>query len=187
MLFRSAYIDLNPVRAGICEDPVDYRWCGYAAAVGGDRLARGAIRWLTGPVAGCGAGAELPKWGGASRSWRCYLFGIPDSEAGREEEKAKGGQAVIFRRRISRAKALGVLQDGGKLPLADYLRCRVRSFSDGVAVGGGEFVESVFQASRGQFGPKRKTGARPLRGLEMPGPDETRLHTLRQLQKRVFG
>ena len=27
----AAYIDLNPVRAGMVEDPADYRWCGYAA------------------------------------------------------------------------------------------------------------------------------------------------------------
>ena len=29
----AAYIDLNPVRAGIVEDPKDYRFCGYAEAV----------------------------------------------------------------------------------------------------------------------------------------------------------
>ena len=31
----SAYIDLNAVRAGMVEDPKDYRWCGYAEAVAG--------------------------------------------------------------------------------------------------------------------------------------------------------
>ncbi|MFT7444863.1 MAG: putative transposase [Granulosicoccus sp.] len=30
----AAYIDLNPVRAGICKDPADYRWCSYGEAVG---------------------------------------------------------------------------------------------------------------------------------------------------------
>jgi len=33
----AAYIDLNPVRAGLVEDPKDYRFCGYAAAVAGTR------------------------------------------------------------------------------------------------------------------------------------------------------
>lgn len=28
----SAYIDLNPVRAGMVEDPAEYAWCGYARA-----------------------------------------------------------------------------------------------------------------------------------------------------------
>ena len=37
----SAYIDLNAVRAGIVEDPKDYRWCGYAEAVAGSKVARG--------------------------------------------------------------------------------------------------------------------------------------------------
>jgi len=34
----AAYIDLNPVRAGIVEDPAEYRWCGYGEAVAGGRL-----------------------------------------------------------------------------------------------------------------------------------------------------
>src|ERR1700760_3506153 len=29
----AAYIDLNPVRAGLCEDPKDYRYSGYAEAI----------------------------------------------------------------------------------------------------------------------------------------------------------
>jgi hypothetical protein len=36
----AAYIDLNPVRAGIVSDPKDYRWGGYAEATGGGRLSR---------------------------------------------------------------------------------------------------------------------------------------------------
>ena len=31
----AAYIDLNPVRAGMVEDPKDYRWSGYGAAMAG--------------------------------------------------------------------------------------------------------------------------------------------------------
>ncbi|MDQ8208059.1 transposase, partial [Coraliomargarita sp. SDUM461003] len=36
----AAYIDLNPVRAGIVEDPKDYRFCGYAEAVVGVKAAQ---------------------------------------------------------------------------------------------------------------------------------------------------
>ncbi|MBM3879201.1 MAG: hypothetical protein FJ387_05710, partial [Verrucomicrobia bacterium] len=39
----SAYIDLNAVRAGLVEDPKDYRHCGYAAAVAGDARARSGL------------------------------------------------------------------------------------------------------------------------------------------------
>ena len=31
----AAYIDLNPIRAGLVESPEDYRWCGYSEALGG--------------------------------------------------------------------------------------------------------------------------------------------------------
>src|SRR5690606_30232061 len=34
------YIDLNPVRAGLVEDPKDYRWTGYGEASGGSKRAR---------------------------------------------------------------------------------------------------------------------------------------------------
>ncbi|MGY8697004.1 MAG: transposase, partial [Verrucomicrobiia bacterium] len=35
----AAYIDLNPVRAGIVSDPVEYRYCGYGEAMGGSKIA----------------------------------------------------------------------------------------------------------------------------------------------------
>jgi putative transposase len=41
----AAYIELNPVRAGVCDDPKDYRYCGYAEALAkGSLLAREGIR-----------------------------------------------------------------------------------------------------------------------------------------------
>ena len=38
----AAYIDLNPVRAGIIGNPEDYRWCGYGEAMSGSRGAKKA-------------------------------------------------------------------------------------------------------------------------------------------------
>jgi len=40
----AAYIDLNPVRAGLVKKPEDYRWCGYAEALSGTRGAKLARR-----------------------------------------------------------------------------------------------------------------------------------------------
>jgi putative transposase len=49
----AAYIDLNPVRAGLVDDPKDYRWCGYAEAVSGIRRAQRGLSKVTGtPVDG---------------------------------------------------------------------------------------------------------------------------------------
>jgi hypothetical protein len=70
-----------------------------------------------------------------------------------------------------------VLKSGGKLSRADLLRCRVRWFSAGAAIGSKSFVERVFQGCRSHFGPKRKTGARKVR------EDATgSLHALRELR-----
>jgi hypothetical protein len=65
----------------------------------------------------------------------------------------------------------------GRLPMHELLRCRVRYFSDGLAFGGQDFVETVFRCHRGHFGPRRQSGARPMRFGEWLG-----LCTLRDLR-----
>jgi len=42
LLTVAAYIDLNPVRAGIVDRPEDYHWCGYSEAISGTRGAKRA-------------------------------------------------------------------------------------------------------------------------------------------------
>jgi hypothetical protein len=54
-----------------------------------------------------------------------------------------------------------VLKDLG---MAKMLRCRVRYFTDGVVIGSRDFVNEAFAGARERFGPKRKDGARALRG-----------------------
>ena len=41
-----AYIDLNPVRAGIVDDTGEYRWSGYGTSVRGNTLSRKGLRTL---------------------------------------------------------------------------------------------------------------------------------------------
>lgn len=187
----AAYIDLNPVRAGICDDPKDYRWCGYAEAVAGGkrgRVAREALRFLVELSSmskdwekGTRTGVEI------RRLWRCVLFGIPSGEGAQAEERAKGvSGATITKRRISRKHALKVLDEGGRLSEADYLRCRVRYFTDGAALGSRQFVEGVFDSKRIWFSKGRKTGARSLRGASLV-PKPERIYNLRDLKTDVFG
>ena len=54
-----------------------------------------------------------------------------------------------------------VLKDLG---LAKMLLCRVRYFADGAVIGSREFVNEAFAGARERFGPKRKDGARKMRG-----------------------
>ena len=52
----------------------------------------------------------------------------------------------------------------GEIPFGRMLRCRVRYFTDGAVIGSKEFVNEAFANARERFGPKRKTGARSMRG-----------------------
>jgi hypothetical protein len=81
------------------------------------------------------------------------------------------------KRGFSKERVEAVLKGGGKLTRAELLRCRVRWFSDGVAIGSKGFVEGIFARCRGHFGPKRKSGARKVREDAAGG-----LHALRNLR-----
>ena len=158
----AAYIDLNPVRAGIVDDPKDYRWCSYAAAVAGMRDAQsGLVHAVTGSDRGS-------SWQAASASYRKLLFGI-----GEVATDPKGGNRAGF----SPAQAKAAWEAGGRISIAEVLRCRVRYFSAGVALGSKQFVDGFFLERRQQFGSKRRNGARRMRGANWGG-----VHTLRALR-----
>ena len=69
----AAYIDLNPVRAGVVSDPADYRWSSYGEAIGGGAKGNGK-KARAGLVRACmsheGAGFEAEKWMDVSRIYR---------------------------------------------------------------------------------------------------------------------
>ena len=54
--------------------------------------------------------------------------------------------------------------EGGRLSLAQLLRCRVRYFTDGLVVGSESFIEEFFAARREIFSVSRRSGARRLKG-----------------------
>ncbi|MHB1082398.1 MAG: transposase [Prosthecobacter sp.] len=163
----AAYIDLNPVRAGLVKDPKDYRWCGYAEALGGSRRAqRGLCKAQGKPVDGW-------RSAGAAEAYRCLLHA-----EGREVKDAQNETVVT--RGVTAESARAVLAQKGKLRPAELVRLRVRYFTDGVVLGSREFVEGIFEAQRELFGPKRKKGARRMAESDAP------FYTLRQLRLRAL-
>ena len=80
------------------------------------------------------------------------------------EVRGEDGQSVK-KPGFSPEKVADVIKSGGKLRIAGLLRVKVRHVTDGAVIGSREFVDAVFTASRERFGPKRQTGARPLRKL----------------------
>jgi len=173
----AAYIDLNPVRAKLVDDVDDYyRWCGYAAAMAGDAGALDGLRVIDQARE---AHVEWPQTEeGTLENYRLWLFGKGEQREGVIDDEGTVGP--VGRAGIDPAKVAEVRAKRGKLSRWEMLRCRVRYFSDGVALGEKGWIESVFALRRTWFGPKRKTGARPLRGLDAPG-----LRTMRDLQVNV--
>ncbi len=57
-----------------------------------------------------------------------------------------------------------VVQVTGHVGLRQMLRWKVRYFSDGAVIGSRAFVDGLFEQCRERFGPKRKSGARKMRG-----------------------
>lgn len=155
----AAYIDLNPVRAGICEDPADYRWSSYAEAVAGGNKARaGLVRALRGHHGNEGSASGWGQ-GGLAKEYRAILLGKGVEVSVEGEVKRKG----IKRARVV-AELAAMEERQRDLSISKVIRHRIRYFSDGVAIGGRGFVDEVFRECRDRFGRHRRDGARKPRG-----------------------
>jgi len=158
-----AYLDLNPVRACLVEDPKDYRWCGYAAAMGGNRLMQSALIAIFG---------QTRDFKECLKSYRLILFG-----KGYQSKGVPGADTGT----ISVEKLEAVLRQGGGLPPNELLRLRIRYFSDGLALGSKPFIESFFRMHRSAFGERRSEA-----GKALPEGLWGSLYTMRDLKKRVY-
>ncbi|MDR1010578.1 MAG: transposase, partial [Opitutaceae bacterium] len=117
----AAYIDLNPVRAGIVEDPKDYRFCGYSEAVAGRNKARDGLMEVIGED--------------YARTWKrvhddCYRPMIMGAGAMPRAGKARVPEKLFEE----------TVRANGKLPLPTVLRCQIRYFTEGAVLGFREFV-----------------------------------------------
>ena len=166
----AAYIDLNPVRAGLVKDPKDYRWSGYGEAMGGSKRARRGLCKVVGrPVDSWEEekNSGRNKKGGGLKTcevYRCWLFG--DGYVAGQSEQIQVPKKKQLRKGFSRKEIEQVKEKGGTLSRGQLLRCRVRYFSDGLALGDQDFIETLFQEHREKFGKRREKGARPVRELE---------------------
>ncbi|MFU8847835.1 MAG: transposase [Opitutales bacterium] len=177
----AAYIDLNPVRAGLVADPKDYRFCGYAEAVAGNKLACAGLWRIWADHAGIppsekvaerqsgwAAACEHAPYANVLQVHRELIFGKRAADPGLPE--------------MSREKALKVLeQENALLPMAAVLRCRVRYFTDGAILGSAEYVRSFLgEVERAQ---QRK---RPLKANGLKGALWGDMAVLQNLRRGVF-
>ena len=167
----AAYIDLNPVRAGMAADPADYRWSSYGEAMGGGakgngkKARAGLVRAL---MAHKGYEADARHWAGeVSRKYRMILLEEGEEKLGEAVNESGELEVKVVRKGMKRAAVnaeMGRLERGRDVAFGKMLRCRVRYFTDGAVIGSRGFVNEVFQLCRDRFGPRRKDGARKWRG-----------------------
>jgi REP element-mobilizing transposase RayT len=200
----AAYIDLNPVRAGMVKDPAEYRWSSYGEAMGatgrsGARAKAGLVRAV---MADKGWEADARHWSGrVSREYRRMLL-EEGMERTREVVNPAGERVTeVIRRGMRREQGPGDPNEGleqvvpatedleqivpatGHVAMRQMLRWKVRYFTDGAVIGSRAFVDGIFAQCRERFGAKRKSGARRMRGNGLAAAG--RLWSARDLRKSI--
>jgi len=150
----AAYIDLNPVRAGLVNAPSEYDWCGYGEAKGGSRRAKRGICKVLG----------LPQDSWESRAlsrYRCFLYEEGTTVEANAPEKGDGS-----RRGFGKAQPAKVRDEEFGPPRKPKMSQRIHSFTEGVAVGSRSFLEEFTQRYREQLGREK---VRMPKELELNG------------------
>jgi putative transposase len=156
----AAYIDLNPVRAGIVEDPKDFRFCGYAEALAGNPLARKGLEVVTSAY----GITDMSAFRGADAvvaRYRQLLFGK--------------GAATSKRKGVTPEAAQAVHENKGTLAPWEIARHRLRWLADGAVIGSKEFVGELRAVLLEKLGLRREQGAHPVGA----GTDACSLRALR--------
>ena len=191
----AAYIDLNPVRAGLVKDPAEYRWSSYGEAIGGGakgngKTARAGLVRAWGAHKGMLADAAL--WSGeVSRAYRKMLM----AHAVEKTSESIGPDGSLVRKttrkgipkepheQLTPEDQSAKEQRDGEIPFARMLQHRIRYFTDGAVIGSRIFVDEAFANSRSRFGPKRNSGARKMRGEASAA--NPFLYSMRDLRKGI--
>jgi REP element-mobilizing transposase RayT len=182
----AAYIDLNPVRAGMKQDPTEYRWSSYGEAICGNLKGNGKKARL-GLMRACEFREYIEtrdynqeRWTEVVKVYRQMMGMALERKAGAATEQVKvarakrdkaeeayyqskqagKSEAVLQRLREEAVREVPISNPG----MLKMLRHRVRYFTDGAVIGSKEFVNEAFSASRERFSESRKDGARKMRG-----------------------
>lgn len=143
-----AYIDLNPVRAGICDVPEEYRWCSLGYHV----QSNNKDNFLS---------LDLGLWN----------FGIIKEDNQRFSYYRK---FVYEKGGISSNKGASISPDildqerkkGFVLGIRDRFRYRTRYFTDSAIIGTKSFVSRCYLNFKDYFSSKHEKHPRPIAGLD---------------------
>lgn len=139
----AAYIELNPIRARIAENPKEYRWCSYTEGLAGGKRARTGICKLAGGITG------IVSWVNAIETYRSYIFYKSESQLHRRKginaQESESEKNTLTREMWS---------------------TRIRYFSDGVILGSKRFVQS-FSRDRSETKDTKRANRINSSGEEM--------------------
>ncbi len=142
-----AYVDLNPIRAGIVKKPEDYRWCslGYHAQTGNKEnllsIDFGMKEW----------NEFNPKE--IVRKYRQFVYETGAVDAGKGK--------VIDKKIVVKAR-----KKGYKISRAERFRYRCRYFTDSGIIGGKDFVQEVFDQVKHLLGSKDERKFTSVSGVD---------------------
>ncbi|MCC5841267.1 MAG: hypothetical protein JJT96_14210, partial [Opitutales bacterium] len=139
----AAYIDLNPVRAGLVEDAGDYAFSGFGEACAGGSAARRGIARTEGKM------TWTTQWHERYRARLCSRTG-PGMRPLRRDQRSAATDAT-------KEKAI----PGACLSEGSGLLSKIRAFSESWVVGTVAWVES-FCATNGWLGFRRGRKPQPL-------------------------
>ncbi|MCD8533286.1 MAG: transposase [Verrucomicrobia bacterium] len=144
MMRVAAYIELNPVRAGIVNTVSDYAWCSISeAAMGGKRARMGIIRLASGI--------------GSDHSWKDALAIYQNKLVVRIQSQSVHSNQSIPVKQEDHA------QSQNTNPL------RNRCLTDGLVIGSREFIEAFHQTHIKRLNSRRKTICTPMRETPADG------------------
>ncbi|WFB35662.1 hypothetical protein P3T73_16040 [Kiritimatiellota bacterium B12222] len=188
----AAYIDLNPLRAGMVQDPMTYAWSGYGSAIKGDELSQQGLKQLV-----CLSRGHQPYIAEKVRRKQLRTSGVSGQEMGktlsREQHKReapahwkevqaayriwlvnkgtsqahmpKGSRRFKHRKGMDPVAVIAEYEKQGVVPLTASLQYQMKTFTCGVAVGSASFLEELMAAYRSCFGPDRKQAGRRVKGV----------------------
>ncbi len=186
----AAYLDLNPVRAGLVKDPALYRWCQYGAAAAGDALARSAVLFVAqcaGAFPNTDVSLLVRDWVSNQTSYRLLMYRrglnrgelqVPLTLSPEEAEplhqivEAEPDGALI---RIQERDPIGKSHRYAPrtVPRIDYTNQPIQHFTRGLGFGERDFLNELFLKNRELFSMRRQTGARKLRMPRLAATDSS--------------
>jgi len=145
-----AYIDLNPLRAGLVDLPEQYRWNSLGYHVQTDNR----DNFLS-------TDFGLKEFNVKSKNERIRRYRRYVYEAGSINQPEKGSVKVIGDKALDKERSRGF-----ELSKTDRFRYRTRYFTDSGIIGSKEFVSANYQRFKALFESKHEKKPKSIKGLD---------------------